>query len=275
MPELPEVETVRRGLAPVLVGRRIARLTMNRPDLRRPMPPGLAAAVRSRRVEALDRRAKYLLARLDDGQILIVHLGMTGRLFVPQPARAANVHDHVTIDLDDGNHIVFNDARRFGQIDLVATQAGLEAYAPLASLGPEPLEVAFDGGVLHDAFGKRRAPLKSLLMDQRVVAGLGNIYVCEGLFRAGLDPGRSGRDVTREEADRLAASIKAVLNEAIASGGSTLRDYVNASGAAGYFQHRFDVYDRGGKPCPADASHTIQRVSQAGRSTFYCPLCQR
>ncbi len=274
MPELPEVETVRCGLAPFLTGRRIARLTMRRPDLRRAMPADLPEAVQGRTVKTLDRRAKYLLARLDDGQTLVLHLGMTGRLFIPAPDRAVNIHDHVTLDLDDGTHIVFNDARRFGQVDLIRTPAELAVYPALALLGPEPLAPGMDGGVLHGAFADRRVPLKSLLMDQRVVAGLGNIYVCEALFRARLDPKRAGSNVTRAEADRLAKSIKAVLLEAIASGGSTLRDYVNAAGAAGYFQHRFDVYDRVGKPCPADPSHTITRISQAGRSTFYCPQCQ-
>ena len=274
MPELPEVETVRRGIAPVLTGRRIDRLEMRRPDLRRAMPTGLAGAVQGRRIVSVDRRAKYLLVRLDDGQVLIVHLGMTGRLFVPSPDRAVNVHDHVMLHLDDGTEIVFNDARRFGQVDLVSDEAALEFYAPLAALGPEPLDDAFDGPTLYRALKDRKPSLKALLMDQRVVAGLGNIYVCEALFRARLDPARAGSSVTRGEAGRLAAAIKAVLNAAIESGGSTLRDYVNAAGAAGYFQHRFDVYDRDGEPCRVDPAHKIARIVQGGRSTFYCPSCQ-
>jgi formamidopyrimidine-DNA glycosylase len=275
MPELPEVETVRRGLAPILVGHRIIRLAMHRPDLRRAMPRNLSNAVTGRRVEALERRAKYLLARLDGGQTLIVHLGMTGRWFVSAADRPRNIHDHVVMDLDDGTHIVFNDARRFGHIDLVKTPADLIAYPPLMGLGPEPLDDAFDGGVLYKALATRRTSLKALLMDQKRVAGLGNIYVCEALFRARLNPAKSGTGVTKKQANLLAASIKAVLTEAIESGGSTLRDYVNAAGAAGYFQHRFDVYDREGKPCVNDASHTICRIAQGGRSTFYCPVCQR
>jgi formamidopyrimidine-DNA glycosylase len=275
MPELPEVETVRRGLAPVLVGHRIAHLAMHRPDLRRAMPRDLKKALTGRRVDALDRRAKYLLARLDDGKTLVVHLGMTGRWFVPPADRPPNLHDHVVIDLDDGTRVVFNDARRFGHIDLVRTPADLAHYPPLAGLGPEPLEAAFDGPGLYAALARRRTSLKALLMDQRVVAGLGNIYVCEALFRARLDPAGHGSAITRKQANLLAASIKAVLAEAIESGGSTLRDYVNAAGAAGYFQHKFDVYDREGKPCVNDPSHTIARVTQGGRSTFYCPRCQR
>ncbi len=274
MPELPEVETVRRGLAPVLTGRVITRLALRRADMRRPFPTGLARAVEGRRVLSVDRRGKYLLIRLEGGPIMIVHLGMTGRLFVRPPDHVENRHDHLQMTLDDGCEIVFNDARRFGQVDL-ASEETLAEYPAFKSLGPEPLDEAFTPLVLKAALMKRKTSFKAALMDQKVVAGLGNIYVCEALFAARIDPARLACTVTGAEAKRLGAAIGEVLTAALASGGSTLRDYVNAKGAAGYFQHRFAVYGREGKPCPRLSSHRIARMVQGGRSTFHCPKCQR
>ena len=281
MPELPEVETVRRGLEPVLVGHVIAHADVRRPDLRRPFPPGLAARLTGARVAALRRRSKYLLADLDGGDTLLVHLGMSGRVLVsgapigafhhahPAPEK----HDHVVLDLDDGARLTFNDARRFGLIDLVPTPS-LDAHPLLAGLGPEPLGNAFSAATLGPRLANRFAPIKAILLDQRVVAGLGNIYVCEALWRARISPLREAGAVTPEETDTLVAAIRAVLTEAIAAGGSSLRDYRRADGELGYFQHSFSVYGREGEPCPR-GDGTIARVVQSGRSSFFCPACQK
>ena len=274
MPELPEVETVRRGMEPLLAGRRIERLVQNRADIRRALPQEFAASLEGRRFLSLTRRAKYLLATLDSGKVLVIHLGMTGRFFVAAHAREPNIHDHVTFALDNGAQVIFNDARRFGHMDLLDAD-GIEGDPLFRDLGPEPLDQAFTGKVLLAALAHRKTPLKSALMDQRTVAGLGNIYVCEALFRSRLNPARLAGAVTAKQADLLAGAIKAVLLAAIDSGGSTLRDYVNAQGAAGYFQHHFDVYDREGEVCVNNPKHIIRRITQAGRSTFYCAACQR
>lgn len=275
MPELPEVETVCRGLRPALVGRRIASVRALRPDLRWPLPEGLGQALTGRRIEAVERRAKYILMRLDDGQAVLAHLGMTGsfRIRPANPARALLPHDHVVLETDDGTSITYHDPRRFGMIDLIAAGG---SHRLLAELGPEPLDDAFDAAMLSAALKGKRTPIKAALLDQSVVAGLGNIYVCEALYRAGLSPRREAHTVTGARAKRLVPAIKDVLNAAIESGGSTLRDYVNADGGLGYFQHRFDVYDRLGQPCPrCGDGHSIGRIVQSGRSTFFCGNCQR
>jgi formamidopyrimidine-DNA glycosylase len=284
MPELPEVETVRRGLAQVLEGRRFTRVVARRADLRRPLPADLSGRLQGRRVRAVDRRAKYLLFRLDDGMVLIVHLGMSGRIRIhrgdpPPPGR----HDHVIFETDDGASIYFNDARRFGMMAL-ASGNELPGHPLLAGLGPEPLDPAFDAERLAAALAGRRAPLKAALMDQRVVAGLGNIYVCESLFRAGLSPRRKAMTVTGIRAERLCAAIRSVISEAIDAGGSSLRDHRQPTGELGYFQHSFAVYGRTGQPCPGcdcarrpakDGSTGIRHLVQSGRSTFYCATRQR
>ena len=281
MPELPEVETVRRGLEPVLVGRRILKAEVRRPDLRWPFPPGLAARLTGARVAALRRRSKYLLADLDGGETLIAHLGMSGRLLVSgapvggfhHPHPAPEKHDHVVLDVEGGARVTFNDARRFGAMDLWPT-AGLEGHRLLAGLGPEPLGNVFSGSHLAARMAGRLTPVKAVLLDQRVVAGLGNIYVCEALWRARVSPLRLARDVTAAEAEAIAAAVRAVLADAIAAGGSSLRDYRQADGELGYFQHSFAVYGREGEPCPRGDGGTIARAVQSGRSSFFCPACQ-
>jgi formamidopyrimidine-DNA glycosylase len=282
VPELPEVETVRRGLEPVLTGRRIDRAEVRRPDLRWPLPPRMAERLTGARVTALRRRSKYLLADLDRGETLIVHLGMSGRMLVSgtllgafaHPHPAPEKHDHVVLDIEGGARITFNDARRFGAMDLAPTEA-VEAHRLLAGLGPEPLGNGFDAERLAARLAGRVTPVKAVLLDQRVVAGLGNIYVCEALWRARISPLRLARDVTAEEAERLTAAIRAVLTDAIAAGGSSLRDYRQADGELGYFQHSFAVYGRAGAPCPTPGCPgTIARDVQSGRSSFHCPVCQ-
>lgn len=289
MPELPEVETVRRGLTPLMVGRRIARVDQRRPDLRFPFPERFAERLAGRRVMAVDRRAKYLLIRLDDGWTWLVHLGMSGRFTIapgPVQARSGQAghnsgwglierHDHLLVELEDGGRVRFNDTRRFGFMDLIAP--GGEAASPhLAGLGPEPLGLAFDAVWLDSALRGRATPIKAALLDQRVVAGLGNIYVCEALWRAGISPRRLARSVAGRRAGRLAPAIREVLEAAIDAGGSSLRDYVQADGELGYFQHAFDVYDRENAACRRPGcTGAIRRIVQSGRSTFYCPEHQR
>ena len=275
MPELPEVETVRRGLALKISGHRIVRAELRRPDLRRPFPPALAARLDGALIGALGRRGKYILIELDADGLLLLHLGMSGRITVGSPALPAAPHDHVVLTLDDGTEIRFNDARRFGLIDYV--RRGEEAQHPLlVGLGPEPLEAGFDGAYLSAALAGKLSPIKAALLDQRVVAGLGNIYVCEALFRAGLSPRRLAASIGRGRAERLAAAVRSVLTEAIAAGGSSLRDYVQADGALGYFQHQWAVYGREGSPCPGcDCAKGVRRIVQSGRSTFFCAKRQR
>lgn len=283
MPELPEVETVRRGLTPVMEGQVIARATVNRPDLRWPFPPDMAARLTGQRVTALRRRSKYILADLTSGESLLIHLGMSGRMLVsgdplgrfvhdhPAPEK----HDHVVLDMEGGARITFNDPRRFGAMDLLPTMTA-EAHPLLARLGPEPLGNAFNEPYLVAALKGRNTPIKSALLDQRIVAGLGNIYVCEALFRARISPLRRAGALSGKRAAALVPIIRAVLADAITAGGSSLRDFRQADGELGYFQHSFDVYGREGEPCrSAGCKGQIARVTQAGRSSFYCPQCQR
>ncbi len=279
MPELPEVETVRRGLIPRLVGRRITRLLQRRRDLRVPLPKRFAARVEGRRVLAIDRRAKYLLIRLDDGQTLIVHLGMSGRLTLHDAANAAaqplGRHDHIVIETDDHWQVRFNDARRFGLMLLVPNK-DLAGHKLFRGLGPEPLDDGFDGQHLASRLKGRRTPIKSALLDQRTLVGIGNIYACEALYLSGISPRRLAHTVQGERAGRLAAALKEVLLRSIDDGGSTLRDHVQPDGELGYFQTRFKVYDRAGSPCPTPGcGRPVRRLVQSGRSTFYCAGCQR
>ena len=275
MPELPEVETVRRGLALRMTGRRIVRAELRRQDLRRPCPPGLAKRLTGARVGALSRRGKYILIELDDSGLLLLHLGMSGRITAGGNNAPDEKHDHVVLTLDDGTVVRFNDPRRFGTLDYL--ERGKETTHPLlAGLGPEPLEPGFDGAYLSRALAGKMTSIKAALLDQKIVAGLGNIYVCEALYRAGISPRRLAATVAGARARRLAEAIRNVLGEAIAAGGSSLRDYVQANGELGYFQHRWAVYGKEGQPCPnCDCAEGIRRITQGGRSTFYCAKRQR
>ncbi|MFQ5467468.1 MAG: bifunctional DNA-formamidopyrimidine glycosylase/DNA-(apurinic or apyrimidinic site) lyase [Kiloniellaceae bacterium] len=280
MPELPEVETIVRGLRGPLEGRVLARVVQRRADLRFPLPHDFAARLQGRRVARVARRAKYILIHLDDGEVLLCHLGMSGRMTVTDAnAAPPGPHDHIILVTDRGAEVRFCDPRRFGMMDLVAG-AALESHRLLADLGPEPLGNAFSGPVLAQRLAGRRTPIKAALMDQRVVAGLGNIYVCESLFFAGLSPRRTAYTVQGRRAERLAGAIRQVLNRAVEAGGSSLRDYVRTSGELGYFQHDWAVYGRAGAPCPGctcDVVRTggVRRIVQASRSTFYCGARQR
>jgi formamidopyrimidine-DNA glycosylase len=292
MPELPEVETIRRGLLPVMKGKRVARVEVRRPDLRIPLPRDLKKRLEGQRVTEIGRRAKYLLVELDSGDVCVVHLGMSGRLFIEKDhARPPDAHDHVTVTMDDGARVTLNDPRRFGLVT-VMKKAEMPKHKLFAALGPEPLAPAFDGPALEAALKDRKTSLKAALSDQRLVAGLGNIYVCEALFYAGLSPKRRAGTVKGAKAAALAAAIKRVLEDAIANGGSSLRDYIQPSGELGYFQHRWAVYDKEGQPCPGcdcdarESGHArnggrhvktrgVRRLVQGGRSTFYCPRRQR
>jgi formamidopyrimidine-DNA glycosylase len=271
MPELPEVETIARALGARLAGRRITALEQRRPDLRFPLPPRLVARLVGRQVLGVARRAKYILAELDDGQTLLLHLGMSGRLLFDGPA--AGPHEHLTFGFDDGTRLRFVDPRRFGMLDLTPT-ADLEAHPRLAGLGLEPLDPGFTGRALGAVLAGRRSPLKSALMDQRLVVGVGNIYACESLHRARLSPRRTAGFLRPIQAERLAAAVRTVLNEAIAAGGSSLRDYVQTDGELGFFQDRFAVYGRAGLPC-AVCGRPIEKLVQASRATFWCRRCQR
>ena len=270
MPELPEVETTVRGLARYLVGERIARIAVNRPDLRRPFPPGLVQALTGARINAMGRRAKYGLIYTDRGQTMIFHLGMSGRWRI-EP-EAPEKHDHLVIETGAGHVLALNDARRFGSVDLVATDA-LAAFGPFAALGPEPLGDDLTARHLIQAFANRIAPVKPLLLDQRIVAGLGNIYVCEALHRAGIRPDRAAGSIARKPIERLVPAIKSVLAESIEAGGSTIRDYAQPNGELGYFAASWRVYGRAGDACRCGG--TVQRLVQGGRSTFWCRKCQK
>jgi formamidopyrimidine-DNA glycosylase len=276
MPELPEVETVCRGLAVKLEGRVLARVEARRPDLRRPLPRDFAKRLTGRRVTAIRRRAKYILIHLDDGQVLIAHLGMSGRMVVAKdPKLPLDVHDHVVFTTDAGTSIRFNDARRFGLMTL-ARENELATHPLLAGLGPEPLGNDFNGPALADRLAGRQTPIKAALLDQSVVAGVGNIYACEALFFAGISPRRKAATVQGERAERLARAIRDVLTRAIAAGGSSLRDHVQPSGELGYFQHAWAVYGHEGEKCPGcDCRGAIKRIVQSNRSTFYCAKRQR
>jgi formamidopyrimidine-DNA glycosylase len=267
MPELPEVETTVRGLAHVLQGRRIARVEARRPDLRRALPIDLGQRLTGARVVDLRRRAKYGLIDTDRGDTLVFHLGMSGHWRI-DPTEIGK-HDHFLIETDDGRRLALNDARRFGSLDLVRSDE-LVTWPPIAALGPEPLELSADD--LKRRLSERKAPIKLLLLDQRIIAGLGNIYVCEALYRARIHPKRAGGSLSLERLKRLVPAIHDVLAEAIAAGGSTLRDFASPDGELGYFSKRFSVYGREGKPCACGG--TVRRIVQGGRSTFYCPRCQ-
>ena len=268
MPELPEVETTVRGLERVLLGRQIERVEARRPDLRRALPVDLGQRLTGARVVRLRRRAKYGLIDTDRGDTLVFHLGMSGHWRV-DPSETLK-HDHFIMVTDEGRHVALNDARRFGSLDLVPT-AELGEWPAFKALGPEPLDI--DAGELKRRLAGRSAPIKLLLLDQRIVAGLGNIYVCEALFRAGIHPKRAGGSISIERLKRLVPAIHDVLAEAIAAGGSTLRDFASPDGNLGYFSKSFSVYDREGKRCSCGG--TVKRIVQGGRSTFYCPRCQR
>lgn len=286
MPELPEVETVCRGLAGVLEGRRLAGVQVRRKDLRIPFPPGFAAALTGRRILKIKRRAKYILMDLDDGQVLVIHLGMSGRMVVvPAASPPLQAHDHVVFTTDQGREVRFNDPRRFGLMTLVAA-AELAGHKLFRHLGPDPLEADFTPVLLAAALKGRKTSIKAALLDQRIVVGVGNIYACESLYRAGISPLRKAGTVTGARVERLVPAIKQVLTEAIAAGGSSLRDHVQPSGELGYFQHAWKVYGREGESCacaqmPRQGSGrarsgraVVRRVVQGGRSTFYCAACQ-
>jgi formamidopyrimidine-DNA glycosylase len=298
MPELPEVETVRRGLQPVMEGARFAKVEARRGDLRWPLPKDFVARLEGQKVEGLGRRAKYLLADLSSGDVLLMHLGMSGSFRVAQDQRNKArgektpggyyhdrskdaAHDHVVFHMSSGARIAFNDPRRFGSMKIIA-RAKLDQEPLLRALGPEPLGNEFDAAMLARACRGKRTSLKAALSDQKIVAGLGNIYVCEALHRARVSPKRMASTIAskaglpNERAERLVDAIKAVLQDAIAAGGSSLRDHRQTSGELGLFQHNFRVYDREGAPCPTPGCKgTIKRIVQTGRSTFFCPVCQR
>jgi formamidopyrimidine-DNA glycosylase len=293
MPELPEVETVRRGLQPVMEGRRILGVETRRKDLRFPFPERFAKRLAGRTVTAMGRRAKYLMADLDDAQVLVMHLGMTGRFIIEHDGRVQApgefqsaivrhaAHDHVVFRVEGGATITYNDVRRFGFMALIP-RADIPSHPLTKDIGIEPLGNELTAHRLAQLFRGKQAPLKAALLDQRLIAGLGNIYVCEALFRSGLSPRRAAGSIVARDgsptarAGRLTEEIRKVLEEAIAAGGSTLRDFAHADGSLGYFQHRFNVYDRADEPCPnVRCSGAVQRVVQSGRSTFFCGMCQR
>jgi len=290
MPELPEVETVRLGLEPVLNGHRITQVETRRGDLRAPFPRNFAKRLSGRRVKKLWRRAKYLLADLDNGESFVIHLGMSGRMSVYSEGRARKLggyaydiappeaghgkHDHVVIETDAPARIVFTDARRFGLMTIIETRK-LDEDPLFKGLGVEPLSDDFDAAFLKKALAGKKTPIKSALLDQRVIAGIGNIYACEALFRAKISPKRVAKNVSAKSITPLVAAIKSILREAVLAGGSSLRDHKRVDGELGNFQHHFAVYDREGEPCPGKCGGTIKRIVQSGRSTLYCPNCQR
>lgn len=271
MPELPEVETTVAGLRSVLEGRVLTRVEPRRADLRVPFPPDLRQRMTGARVASLGRRAKYGLVNTDRGDTMIFHLGMSGRWRIDPEATGA--HDHLLLETDEGRRLSLCDPRRFGFVELARTDA-LEAYPPFAKLGPEPLGQAFTGAALRAALAGKACSIKAALLDQRVVAGLGNIYVCEALFGAGIAPSRAAGRISAARLDRLVETIRAVLASAIAAGGSTLRDYARPDGELGYFSKQWQVYGREGEPCPTCGAPVLRRV-EGGRSTFYCRHCQR
>ena len=280
MPELPEVETVCRGLAMKLAGKRLAKVEQRRPDLRFPLPKEFAARLTGRRILAIRRRAKYMIWELDDGNAVLAHLGMSGRMLIGEGRPPVlETHDHLIFETEDGWCLRYNDARRFGMMDLWPL-AELDGHKLLKGMGPEPLGNEFNGPMLAAALKGKKTPIKAALLDQRVVAGLGNIYVSEALFRAGISPKRLAKSVQGERAEKLAAAVKAVLTDAIAAGGSSLRDYVQADGELGYFQHQWRVYEREGQKCwrcTCDVEETggVKRITQSGRSTYFCPRKQK
>ena len=297
MPELPEVETVRRGLAPVMEGARIVKMAVNRPDLRFPFPEGFAEMLEGRTITSLGRRAKYLLIDLDDGLTIVSHLGMSGSFRIELDGDEANVpgdfhierskdgkHDHVIFGLDGPMgkaRVIYNDPRRFGFMHMVKRE-NLDLYPAFADIGPEPTGNALSADYLAKRFAGKKQPLKTVLLDQKIIAGLGNIYVCEALWRSGLAPDRAAGTIVdakgraKPKLEELTTHIREVIADAIAAGGSSLRDYIHADGTLGYFQHSFSVYDREGDPCRREGcGGTIGRMTQAGRSSFYCAKCQK
>jgi len=296
MPELPEVETVARGLARVMEGDRFRHVVLNRKDLRFPFPPGFAGRLEGQKVESVTRRAKYIVAHLSHGDVLLMHLGMSGRFLIQegeteaQPGRfyhddaktnaATDPHAHVIFTFESGAEVVYCDPRRFGMMDLFA-RSHLSDHRLLKDIGIEPLGNALSGAFLNHALRGKNMPLKAALLDQKIIAGIGNIYACEALFRSGLSPRRLARTITSAagntaRTERLSDAIRAVLNDAVAAGGSTLRDYVQTDGELGYFQHSFEVYDRAGDGCMRPGcSGTVNRIVQSNRSTYFCPSCQR
>ncbi|AXT27543.1 bifunctional DNA-formamidopyrimidine glycosylase/DNA-(apurinic or apyrimidinic site) lyase [Ruegeria sp. AD91A] len=283
MPELPEVETVRRGLSPAMEGVVIERADVNRPDLRWPFPERMAERLTAQRVERLRRRSKYILADLSSGETLLIHLGMSGRMTVSgdpvgqfvHDHPAVQKHDHVVFHMANGARITFNDPRRFGAMDLLQT-ANAEDHKLLSVLGPEPLGNDFHDQHLIDAFKGKNTPVKSALLDQGIVAGLGNIYVCEALYRGRVSPRRKAGQISASRVAALVPIIRQVLQDAIEAGGSSLRDFRQADGELGYFQHKFDVYGREGEACRTEGCGApIKRITQSGRSSFYCAQCQR
>ncbi|MEM6556035.1 MAG: bifunctional DNA-formamidopyrimidine glycosylase/DNA-(apurinic or apyrimidinic site) lyase [Pseudomonadota bacterium] len=281
MPELPEVETVRRGLTPAMQGKIIERLDVNRPDLRFPFPDGFKARVEGASITHMGRRAKFLVTELSTGEALIMHLGMSGRFTVDEaPAADFHIdpgtnpaHDHVVFHMQDGATVTYNDPRRFGFMELWPVK-DLDAYPRIEHLGPEPLSNHFNAAYLDEQLRGKNTPIKSALLDQAIIAGLGNIYVCEALFRAGISPRRKASSVVGKRSARLAPAINEVIAEAIEAGGSSISDFASASGELGYFQKHFAVYDREGEPCDTCPS-PLKRIVQSGRSTFFCSKCQR
>lgn len=283
MPELPEVETVMRGIEPAMTGYKIDQLILNRPDLRWPFPGGMAERVSGTKVLGLRRRSKYILADLDSNETLLIHLGMSGRILVSGDPLGNFVHDHPPIEkhdhvifsMENGARITFNDPRRFGAMDLLDTYLG-DAHPLLRNIGPEPFGNEFHEDYLVNILKKKNSPIKSALLDQRIVAGLGNIYVCEVLFRAGISPRKLARKISAKRTAPMVAIIRDVLGEAIQAGGSTLKDFRHSDGELGYFQHTFKVYGREDETCTnTDCDAKIKRIVQSGRSSFYCPKCQR
>lgn len=282
MPELPEVETVRRGLAPSMTGVRVTQADVNRPDLRWPFPENMAERLTGATVTQLRRRSKYILADLDSNETLLIHLGMSGQMTVsadpqgqfvqehPEPKK----HDHVVLHMENGARVTFNDPRRFGAMDLLETATQAD-HKLLANIGPEPLGNAFNEAYLIDAFKGKNSPVKTALLDQSIVAGLGNIYVCEVLFRAGIAPTTKAAKLSKPRVASLVPIVRDVLSEAIEAGGSSLKDFRQAGGELGYFQHSFRTYGREGEPCTNKCGTPIERITQSGRSTFHCPKCQR
>lgn len=277
MPELPEVETVMRGMEAALRGQRIAAVDVRRKDLRVPFPKDMAQKLAGRTMVQFSRRAKYVMVGMDDGQVLVIHLGMSGRvqLVAAKEKFAPGKHDHLVVTMKDGQRFALNDARRFGVV-LLLPEEKVDGHASFRTLGPEPLGNGFDAAYLEEKLRGRKMAVKVAIMDQRIVVGVGNIYACEALYQAGIDPRRAAGAITRAELERLVRAIRDVLGRAIAAGGSTLRDYKQADGELGYFQHEFRVYGREGLPCPARGCGCrtgggIQRIVQGGRSTFFCP----
>lgn len=299
MPELPEVETVRRGLEPVMVGQRFSKVTLRRANLRFPFPLGMARKLEGKRVEALSRRAKYIIGRIEGGDLLLMHLGMSGRFTIHLPKDedkrspgrfhhqipevspdGTGRHDHVVFDMEDGSRIVYTDHRRFGIMDLFS-EDDADEHKLLKQIGVEPLGNELTGAYLNEVLRNRKSPLKTALLDQKIIAGLGNIYACEVLHRAGLSPLRLAHTISAKRGptdriERLVQEVRAVLSDAIDAGGSTLRDYAHTDGELGYFQHTFRVYDQEGENCPkAGCPGRIEHLVQSGRSTFYCRRCQK